>query len=209
MKAGIFVLDADAAKCDAAKLEKLASQPSSKFEGTFVKDIPGDGKGKNKRYFLEGLKHEWIENVFIPRVRNVLGNLIPAHCKYCNYTLIYEGNSLQEPHIDGEKDAVSFLCSIREFENELYLALYDKDSYNESDHTISWSKVNIPPYHAMAFKSHLLWHGGGIHEDIKRICNGNPRLFLIFTPKGNDTSFKLLDQKNPKKMTKIEMKIHD
>jgi hypothetical protein len=203
VKAGIFVLDADA-----AKLKKLASQPSSKFEGTIVKDIPGDGKGKNKRYFLEGLKHEWIENVFIPRVRNVLGNLIPAHCKYCNYTLIYEGNSLQEPHIDGEKDAVSFLCSIREFENELYLALYDKDSYNESDRTISWSKVNIPPYHAMAFKSHLLWHGGGIHEDIDRIFNGNPRLFMIFTEFMNDTSFKLLDT-NLKKMIKIEMKIHD
>jgi hypothetical protein len=122
--------------------------------------------------------------------------------------LIYEGNSLQEPHTDGEKDAVSFLCSIREFENELYLALYDKDSYNESDHTISWSKVNIPPYHAMAFKSHLLWHGGGIHKDINKICNGNPRLFLIFTEFRNDTSFNLL-VRNPKKMTKIETKIHD
>jgi hypothetical protein len=202
VKAGIFVLDADA-----AELKKLATQPSSQLPGT-VKPIPGDGKGRNKRYFLEDMKHTWIEEVFIPRVRNVLGNLIPAHCKWCNYTLIYEGNSLQEPHTDGEKDAVSFLCSIRDFGPELYLCLYDEDSYDESEHRINYSNVNIPPYHAMAFKSHLLWHGGGIHEDIERIFNGNARLFMIFSQHANDKNFKLLIRK-PKKMTKIEMKIHD
>ena len=50
VKAGIFVL-AD----DAGALETLASQPSSKFENTTVKPIPGDTKGKNKRYFFEAI----------------------------------------------------------------------------------------------------------------------------------------------------------
>jgi len=158
-----------------------------------IKYIPGDVKGANRRFYLDGLYHEWIEKTLIPRIKTVCGNLIPPQCTSVKYTIIYGGNSFQEPHHDGVKPGVSFLFSIKDYSENLYILNYDPKSYKESKNTIKFSKLEFLKYFCVMFKSEQFLHGGGIHSA------DDPRIFIHFQEHAADKDFILLQREPIKK----------
>ncbi len=154
-----------------------------------IKYIPGDAKGANRRFYLHGLHHKWIDETLIPRIKTVCGNLIPPQCTSVTYTIIYGGNSFQEPHHDGSKPGVSFLFSIKDYSENLYILNYDPNSYNKSENTIEFSKLEFLKYFCVMFKSEQFLHGGGIHSA------DDPRIFIHFQENASDKDFILLQRK--------------
>ena len=152
-----------------------------------IKDIPGDEKGANKRQYLYGWYHPWIKETLIPRIQRVCRDLIPPKCTSVTYTIIYGGNAFQEPHYDGEKEkpGVSFLFSIKDYLETLYILSYDAESYDEAGNTIEFSKLEIMKYFCVMFKSENFLHGGGIHSA------DDPRIFIHFQEKASDKDFVL------------------
>ena len=158
-----------------------------------IKYIPGDAKGANRRFYLDGLYHEWIECTLIPRIKTVCGNLIPPQCTSVKYTIIYGGNSFQEPHHDGVKPGVSFLFSIKDYSENLYILNYDPKSYNKLENTIEFSKLEFLKNFCVMFKSEKFLHGGGIHSA------DDPRIFIHFQENAADKDFILLQREPIKK----------
>lgn len=162
-----------------------------------IQYIPGDvEKSANRRMYLYGFYHTWIEETLIPRIQRVCGNLIPPQCKNVSYTIIYGGNTFQEPHHDGKKPGVSFLFSIKDYSEKLYILNYDAESYDEAGNTIEFSKLEFLKYFCVMFKSNEFLHGGGIH------MADDPRIFIHFQEKASDKDFVLF--KRGERMIKIE-----
>ena len=161
-----------------------------------IKDIPGDDKGANRRQYLYGLDHPWIQETLIPRIQRVCGNLIPPPCTSVTYTIIYGGNAFQEPHYDGEEPGVSFLFSIKDYSETLYILNYDAESYDKKENTIEFSKLEILKYFCVMFKSENFLHGGGIHSA------DDPRIFIHFQENASNKDFVLF--KRGERMIKKE-----
>jgi hypothetical protein len=181
--------------------EKLFGQfdnYKANLQYTSSKFIPGDRNIAKKRFYLFELQHEWIEEKLIPRIKAVCGMLIPTQCTSFTYTIIYAGNSFQEPHYDGGKPGVSFLFSIKKYSEPLYILMYDFGSFNEEEQSIGYSKLQIPEYHCVMFKSDKFLHGGGIHKE------QDPRIFVHFKENASDNDFHLVSDVKLTKLLKEE-----
>jgi hypothetical protein len=80
---------------------------------------------------------------------------------------------------------VSFLFSIKDYLETLYILSYDAESYDEAGNTIEFSKLEILKYFCVMFKSENFLHGGGIHSA------DDPRIFIHFQEKASDKDFVL------------------
>jgi len=181
--------------------EKLFGQfdnYKANLQYTSANYIPGDRNIAQKRFYLFELQHDWIEEKLIPRIKAVCGMLIPTQCTSFTYTIIYAGNSFQEPHYDGDKPGVSFLFSIKKYSEPLYILMYDFGSFNEEEQSIGYSKLQIPEYHCVMFKSDKFLHGGGIHKE------KDPRIFVHFKENASDKDFHLVSDVKLTKLLKEE-----